>query len=185
MPLAVLAGVVLGYGIFLSYGLVLLGAVALAVVVYRRAWAVAGAAIGGALVVVAVFALAGFWWLDGYHLVVDRYYQGVGLTRPYGYWVWANLACVVLAAGPAVAAGIGRWNRRAGAVAVLAAAALLAIGFADVSGLSKAETERIWLPFDVWLLPVVSLLDVRHRRWWLGAQAATALAVNHLVLTVW
>lgn len=185
LALAALAGVALGFGIFLSYGLVLLGAVALAVAAYRRAWTVTAVAIAGALAVVAVFAAAGFWWLDGYHLVVERYYQGVGRTRPYSYWVWADLACVVLAVGPAVAAGIGRLNRRAGAVALLAVAAMVAIGFADVSGLSKAETERIWLPFDMWLLPLVTLLDVQHRRWWLGAQAATALAVNHLILTMW
>lgn len=183
--LAVPAGLLLGFGIFLSYGLTLLGAVALAVVVYRRAWTAAILAAVAALAVVAVFAAEGFWWLDGYHLVVQRYYQGVGLTRPYSYWVWANVACVALAVGPAVIGGIGNLNRRAGVIGVLAVAALVAIGFADVSGLSKAETERIWLPFDIWLLPVVTLLHDRERRWWLGAQAATALAVNHLVLTVW
>jgi hypothetical protein len=63
------------------------------------------------------------------------------------------------------------------------AAALIAIVLADVSGLSKAEVERIWLPFAVWLVVPCALLP--HERRWLAAQAGLALAVNHLLLTVW
>nr|WP_245900436.1 hypothetical protein [Prauserella shujinwangii] len=178
------AGVVLGFGIFLSYGLLLLGTVALAVVLAGRSGRAFGLAVAGALAVVAVFAVAGFWWLDGYENVVRRYYQGVGGERPYAYWVWANLACLVLAAGPAVVAGVRRL-RGWGAVTALTGAALLAILVADLSGLSKAEVERIWLPFTVWLLPATALLPAGSRRWWLAGQAVTALAVNHLVLTIW
>jgi methylthioxylose transferase len=68
---------------------------------------------------------------------------------------------------------------------LLALAAAVVILLADLSGLSKAETERIWLPFTVWLLPAVSLLPPGSRRGWLTVQAVTALAVNHLVLTFW
>ncbi|MFI6026159.1 hypothetical protein [Amycolatopsis magusensis] len=183
-PLALLAGLVLGFGIFLSYGLVLIGLIALAVV---RSWRALGLALVGALAVVAVFALAGFWWLDGYHLVVERYYQGIASERPYGYWVWANLACLAIAIGPALVAGVrrtvaGRWSDP---VVLLGLAALLVVAFADLSGLSKAETERIWLPFAVWLLPAAALLPAPGRRGWLVAQAATALVVNHLVFTYW
>jgi len=56
---------------------------------------------------------------------------------------------------------------------------------ADVSALSKAETERIWLPFAVWLLAATALLPGRGHRWWLGAQAVLALGIVHLVLTNW
>lgn len=55
---------------------------------------------------------------------------------------------------------------------------------ADLSGLSKAEVERIWLPFAVWLPVATAHLSAGHRRWWLAAQAGTALAVNHLLWTV-
>ncbi|WP_199431227.1 hypothetical protein [Qaidamihabitans albus] len=178
------AGVILGFGVFLSYGLLLLGTVALAVVLLGRGGRAFGLAALGALAVVAVFALAGFWWLNGYHNVVERYYEGVGGRRPYWYWVWANLACLVLAAGPAVVAGVRRL-RGWGPVVALTAAALLAVVVADLSGLSKAEVERIWLPFAVWLLPATALLPPGSRRWWLAGQAVTALAVNHLVLTIW
>ncbi|KDN16220.1 hypothetical protein [Amycolatopsis rifamycinica] len=191
VPAGLAAGVLLGFGIFLSYGLVLLGVLAVAVAVLGRQWRAAALAIAAALVVVGVFAWAGFWWLDGYHLVVERYYQGVALVRPYSYWVWADLAAVTVALGPAVVAAVrrGLGSPRRGLltdpVLLLGLAALAAILFADVSGLSKAETERIWLPFGVWLLPMTALLPRPGRRWWLAAQAATALVVNHLLLTGW
>ncbi|WP_434445817.1 hypothetical protein [Lentzea sp. E54] len=171
-----LGGIVLGWCLFLSYGLVLLAPLALVALwrsdggVRRIAWALAGA-----LAVVAAFAIGGFWWLDGYELVQLRYYQGIGDIRPYWYWVLANLAALALVIGPAGIKGLrgDRW-------VVAAAVAILA---ADLSGLSKAETERIWLPFAVWLLVGAARLDQRRR--WLAAQAVTALAVNHLVLTNW
>jgi hypothetical protein len=193
---ALLAGVLLGFGLFLSYGLVLLGLVALAVAILGRQWQVVALAALGVLAVVGVFALAGFWWPDGYHLVVERYYQGIASVRPYSYWVWADVAALAISVGPAVIAGVRRTvgdtflirPRRAliaNPVLLIVLAALLTIVFADLSGLSKAEVERIWLPFAVWLLPATSLLPGGASRWWLAAQAATALLVNHLVLTNW
>jgi hypothetical protein len=183
------AGVVLGAGCFLSYGLVLMAPVALSVVWIARRWALLPAALLGAAAVPAVFAVAGFWWLDGYHLVVERYHQGIADDRPYAFWVWANLACVVAAAGPVAAvflrrasgdvvSGASRWP-------VLPLSAAVALLLADVSGLSKAEVERIWLPFTVWLMAAAAVLPTGGRRGWLAAQAVTALAVNHLVLTAW
>ncbi|WP_037369363.1 hypothetical protein [Amycolatopsis orientalis] len=195
-PTALASGILLGFGIFLSYGLVLLGLVVLAVAVLGRQWRATAVAVLGALAVVGVFALAGFWWLDGYHLVVERYYQGVALVRPYSYWVWADLAAVAVACGPAVVAAARRGvatavflpSRRTilrDPVLLIVAAALLTIVFADSSGLSKAEVERIWLPFGAWLIPATALLPAGHRRWWLAGQAVVALAVNHLLLTNW
>jgi hypothetical protein len=196
MPLALLAGLLLGFGAFLSYGLVLLGLVALVVGVLGRQWRVVVLAALGALAVAGLFKLAGFWWLDGYHLVVRRYYQGIASARPYSYWVWADLAALAISVGPAVIAGVRRTvgesflvkpRRRllADPMLLIGLAAVLTIVFADLSGLSKAEVERIWLPFAVWLLPATSLLPAAGRRSWLAAQAATALLVNHLVLTIW
>ena len=195
-PTALAAGTLIGFGIFLSYGLVLLGLVALAVVVLGRQWRAALASGAGALAVVGVFALAGFWWLDGYHLVIERYYQGVALVRPYSYWVWADVAALAIACGPAVVAAARRSVSTAvflparrtilrDPVLLIVLAALLTIVFADSSGLSKAEVERIWLPFGAWLIPATALLPAGHRRWWLAGQAVAALAVNHLVLTNW
>ncbi|GAA3547359.1 hypothetical protein GCM10022222_33730 [Amycolatopsis ultiminotia] len=196
-PLAAVAGgLVLGFGIFLSYGLVLLGLVAVAVLIAGRQWRTALIAAAAALLVVGAFAVAGFWWLDGYHLLVQRYYQGIAHLRPYSYWVWADLAAFAIACGPAVVAALRRTVTGAvrtrpvrtllhDPVVLLVFAAALAVLLADVSGMSKAEVERIWLPFGVWLLPATALLRPGSRRWWLAAQAGTALLVNHLVLTGW
>ncbi len=51
--------------------------------------------------------------------------------------------------------------------------------------LSKAETERIWLPFTVWLTAAGALLPARSHRWWLGVNVIGALLLNHLILTNW
>lgn len=182
------AGAILGFGIFLSYGLVTLGAVAFAVIVATRAWRAFGLAVVGALAVVGVFALAGFWWFDGYQAVVDRYYEGIAGDRPYAFWVWANLGCLALATGPAIGPALRRAAcaiRTAPRLVALVAGAVVTVAAADLSGLSKAEVERIWLPFAVWLLAAAAFLPARSARWWLALQAMTALAVNHLFLTNW
>jgi hypothetical protein len=186
-----LGGVVLGGALFLSYGLVTGGLVPIVVAVLVRRWTPLVAGAVGALAVVGLFALGGFWWLDGYEQVKLRYYQvgEYGLLRPYTYWVWANLAAFALTLGPAVVAGLRRlawWPRRAPlAVVLLVGAVLLAVAVADVSGLSKAEVERIWLPFATWAVLACALLPPRSARWWLLAQAALAIAVNSLLMTVW
>jgi hypothetical protein len=189
--LCLLGGVVLGGALFLSYGLVAGGLVPIVVAVLVRRWTPLVAGAVGALAVVGLFTLGGFWWLDGYEQVKLRYYQvgEYGLLRPYEYWVWANLAAFVLTLGPAVVAGLRRlvwWPRRAPlAVLLLVGAVLLAVAAADVSGLSKAEVERIWLPFGTWAVLACALLPPRSARWWLLAQAVLAIAVNSLLATVW
>ncbi|MEV8509859.1 hypothetical protein AB0368_34245 [Actinoplanes sp. NPDC051475] len=275
---AVVGGGLLAFAVYLSYGLVLLAPIVLVVLVQRRAWWSMGVAALSGAVVVAAFTASGFWWLDGYHLVVERYYQGLASVRPYGYWVWANLAALVGSGGPALAAVlrrgvpeiVTRWRavrhvvvqrglrlavpgraprtaaarrvkirqawlqrsqlggaqmqqaqvRRGGpkqtatiplsqrpgpqpasatlskarsartrhppvATWLLPLAAASAILLADISGLSKAETERIWLPFAVWFTAGAALLPAQGRRSWLAIQAATALIINHLLLTSW
>ncbi len=183
------AGLLLGFALYLSYGLVLVAPLAAVVLWLRRRvfpLAVAGVAVAG---VVAVFTAAGFWWPTGYHLVVLRYYQGWAADRPYGYWVWADLAALLLCTGPVLGPALRRMAAtvrlpQAG-VWLLPAAALVAVVAADVSGLSKAEVERIWLPYAIWLLVATAWLPPRYRRGWLAGQALTALAVNHLLLTGW
>lgn len=176
---------------YLSYGLVLIVLPAAAVVVAARAWRspILGFAVVGAGVVVATMSGLGFNWWEGYRLVKVRYYQGLASARPYAYWVWGNLAALVISSGPAGAVILRRavvrlpLARTAPVLLCLGAAA--AVAAADLSGLSKAEVERIWLPFAIWLPAAAALLPSQARRRWLWAQAATALVVNHLVLTSW
>ena len=181
------AGVLLVSALYLSYGLTLLAPLVLAVVFLARRWRPFILSVLGGAVVVACFTAAGFWWWDGYQLVVDRYYQGVASERAYGYWVWANLAALVASAGLAAAPILRRavLARPVTAERLLPLAALVAVLAADLSGLSKAEVERIWLPFAVWFTAGAALLPVGSRRGWLVAQAAMALLINHLLLTSW
>ncbi|MFI0820656.1 hypothetical protein ACH4TX_31610 [Streptomyces sp. NPDC021098] len=197
---ALAAGLLLGLTAYLSYGLTLMALPAAAVLLLARTVRPLPYALAGAAAVAGAFTLAGFVWWEGYELLVQRYYQGVAADRPYGYWVWANLACTAIAAGLASVAGVRRAVGAAPGVArrlrhgdggaadglvVLVLAALLALATADLSGMSKAETERIWLPFVLWLLPSAALLPARDLRVWLAAQAGLALLANHLLLTGW
>ncbi|MFI1510857.1 hypothetical protein [Streptomyces sp. NPDC020597] len=193
------SGLLFGLTAYLSYGLTLFAVIAGGVLLLgSRRLRPLPYVLAGFVVVPAVFTIAGFNWWEAYHLLVTRYYQGAGGIRPYAYWVWANLACTVLVVGPATVAGL----RRAGAaplrqqvrtclrrpdaeprLVLLVLAALLALLAADLSGMSKAETERIWLPFAMWLLPACAFLS--RPRAWLTAQATLALLLNHLLLTGW
>jgi hypothetical protein len=143
-----------------------------------------------ALAVVGVFALVGFWWVDGYTLVQERYWQGIAANRPFQYWSWANFASVVCAVGLGTVAGVSRAfdvtsiKRRSG-LHLVVLAALLAIVCADLSMLSKAEVERIWLPYTVWLTAAGALLPWRSHRFWLALNVIGALVLNSVILTNW
>ena len=180
-------GLLLGWALHLSYGLVLGGFVALAVVVATRQWWTALIAVLGVAAVVLAFTVSGFWWFTGLERTRVIYAASIASTRPYAYFVWANLAAVVFAVGPAALAGLRRAISTPRSLPIgallLATGGLAALLAADLSGLSKAEVERIWLPFAVWLVVPCALLP--RPRAWLAAQAALALAVNHLLLTVW
>ncbi|MGI8415536.1 MAG: hypothetical protein ACR2P2_04895 [Nakamurella sp.] len=181
---------------------------------WLRGWLIGWSLVAvGVLAVVALFSVAGFSWFQGLAELHVRYYQGIASVRPYSYFVWANFAALALSAGPIAAAGLARavavlrhpadgrpadsrlrvrqlgswWADRAEMLvpATIAVAALIAVLIADLSGLSKAETERIWLPFGFFLVCGVALLPRRAGRWAITVQVGCALLVNHLVLTQW
>ncbi|MCB5907493.1 hypothetical protein [Streptomyces pinistramenti] len=194
------SGLLFGLTAYLSYGLTLFIVIAAAVLLLTRTPRPLPLFLTGASAVPLAFALTGFNWWEAYHLLVERYYQGAGGVRPYSYFVWANLACTVLVIGLATVAGLRRSLARTPAIvqrlrtgettaadrlAALVLATLLALAAADLSGMSKAETERIWLPFAVFLLTATALLPAAGRRYWLSAQATLALLINHLLFTSW
>ncbi|MEO8261797.1 MAG: hypothetical protein ABI566_04440 [Pseudolysinimonas sp.] len=189
------SGVLFGACVMLSYGLPLLGVLAVAILWTARSWRPLPGAVAAAAAVVLGFASAGFAWWDAYPVLVARYYDGIAADRPYGYWVWADLAALAISAGPIVGSGVAvavsrirRWGEAAAGdriIVVLTIAAALTIGLADISGMSKAEVERIWLPFVPWLLLGTALLPERWRRVGLAGQLGFALIVQHLFDTNW
>ncbi len=186
------AGLVLGLCVFLSYGLTLLAVPALVILAVARSWRPLVPAVGAAIAVALGFAALGFSWWQAYPLLVARYWSGLATVRPGGYWIWANLADLVLCAGlivgPAVVVAVLRVRHtrdpdRAIVLLTLAGAAMVAL--ADSSDLSRSEVERIWLPFVPWLLLGTALLPAKWRRWGLAGGVVLALVIQHLLRTAW
>jgi hypothetical protein len=142
-----------------------------------------------AVVPTLVLAGFGFYLWEAYPVLRQRYWDGLAPVRPAAYWTWASLASLVVSAGPAVGAGLAALAsvRRTAdrAVLWLVGSAVAAIVVADASQMSKAEVERIWLPFVPWLLVSTALLPARWRRPLLVLQVVAALLVEHLLDTTW
>ncbi|MEO7422299.1 MAG: hypothetical protein ABIU87_07885 [Ornithinibacter sp.] len=196
--LAVLSGLLFGWCVMVSYGLLLIGALALAVLVASRGSAreraaICAVAVVAALAVVLAFAAFGFAWWEAFPILRERYSAGIAQLRPGWYWVFGNIGALVLIAGPmlpaALAAGWPRLRDVRGwavdPVPSLVVAGVVMVGVANFSLMSKAEVERIWLPFMPWLLLSVLWLPPRWQRWALLAQAVTALLIEHFIRLVW
>lgn len=173
-----------------------------------RAWLPLPVATVAASAVVLAYVPFGYELWSAFPVLRERYWDGTAADRPFAYWGWGNLAALMLCAGPLLAAGLahtgallrargvrevlrpGVGRTTAGAdqlrvTVLLAGAASAAIVVADLSRMSKAETERIWLPFVPWLLISTALLPQRWRRVGLAVQVAVALTVQHLLYTSW
>ncbi|RIQ34072.1 hypothetical protein DY240_04515 [Jiangella rhizosphaerae] len=174
-------GALFGLALLFSYGAALLAVPIAAVALWRRRADVLTVAAGAGAVVVALPLLWGFWWLDGLAATRVRYYAGVGAERPYEYFLLANLAVFALAVGPAAAAGLARLRDRRSWLVV--GSGLAAVLLADLSGLSLAETERIWQPF----MPLVLLAGgaLAPSRRWLAAQVAVAVVLQAVLRSPW
>ena len=216
--LAAAGGLLLGLCLFLSYGLSLLAPLAVGVVVVQRwpfrarralsalgarrtgrhlLWTARPLLVGGLVVLGLLLTarVAGFDWLQGLRLAAQRTRQGqVWIDRPTAYFVFANVAALVISIGPAVVGGLGLVRRSR--LAVLPVAVAVAIAGALVSNLSKGEVERIYLPFAVWLLPFAALLPWPGRagrpagQWWSGrallaVQLGWAVLISATVQTWW
>lgn len=184
---ALCGGVVLGLALMGSYGMVLVATVPTAVAISRRTARPVAVAAAGGVAVIGAFALAGFWWLDGLATTAGEYQDGIASVRPSTYFLVANLAAFALALGPSTAVGLAALRDRA--LWLLVGGGLAAVLVADLSGMSKGEVERIWLPFAVWVIPAGAACAVPERagmvRLWVGLQLAVALTVQTWYVTGW
>ncbi len=190
--LALGGGLLFGGALMLSYGLAVLAVVPLIVAIDRRRVRPLLVAAAGAVVVPLAFAPAGFWWLAGLRATLAQYRASVARFRPQSYFWLGNLGAFAVALGPATAVALARLRDRA--TWLLVAGGLIAVAIADASGLSKAEVERIWLPFAPWILVAGWVLaDPRlprpfspiASRVWLASALGTGLAVQLLLRTAW
>ncbi len=176
------AGLLLGFGLYLTYGMVPFGAVPLAVVAAQRRWRLLIPAGLAVVAVAAAFTAAGFWWFAGVAATHAEWAASIGAERGYWYFLLANLGVLAFMVGPATAAGIAALRDRR--VWWLVGAGLLVLLVSDLGGFERGEVERIWLPFAVWLLPATAALRGRARLW-LALQATLAILFQGLVHSPW
>lgn len=181
------AGVLLGACPFLSYGLLHMGALALAVpFLTRRVWptVVAGLCVVGAVV---AGGLAGFWLWDGIAATRVAWAAGAGTGRPYLYFLLVDLAMLGALIGPAGIGGLARLRRLAPAARWLVLTAVAVAVAGALTGFERGEVERIWLPVAYWIVPAAAVLGSRGRGGdrWLWAQGGAALLLEIALRTPW
>ncbi len=197
---ALAGGACFGVAAFLSYGLVLLATVPVVIAIQRGRLRPLILAAVGAVPWFVGFGLAGFWWLDGFGATRERYFAGIASHRPYGAYLVGDLAVLAIALGPAIAVAFGRL--RDARMWLLVGSAMAAVAIADLSGMSKAEVERIWLPFMPALLVAgAALIPVRTcdgggdatrspsirttPSAWVALQAGFAICLEMVIRTAW
>ena len=179
-------GLLLGFGLFLTYGMVpfLILPIVLTVAIRparRSLMEVTATAVLAAAIVTGAFRLAGFWWFDGVQTTRTFYWWGTAQYRPWRYFLVGNLGASLLAIGPVAAAALAALRHRS--LWWLVGGALACLLFADVSQYSKAEVERIWLLFFPWLIPAVAVLP--KRRVVLATHAASAVVLQTWLVSKW
>jgi hypothetical protein len=105
------------------------------------------AAVAG--VILVLVALAGFDYVDGLRSVRAEYAASVARERPYVPFLAVNLAAFGVLVGPAALGALTRLRGSALTSVVAIGATMLLVAL--VSGMSKGEVERIWLPFALWV----------------------------------
>ncbi|MCB0978726.1 MAG: hypothetical protein KDB02_14835 [Acidimicrobiales bacterium] len=189
-PAAVAGGFVFALALMLSYGVALLALPVVAVAVARRAWRpLALVCLGGVAGLALPFAW-GFWWLAGLAETERQYRLSLSRVRGYRYWLLGNAATFLGLIGPATVAALTRLRALPGRVLIGAAVACPIL--AGISGMSSAETERIWQPF----VPLVLLAgaglwftggrwNVRAARFWLAVQFVVAIGFQAFLVSPW
>lgn len=204
--LGAIGGLLLSTLLFMTYGgaVYLLVPLAIAIAGWRmRRHSSVGAGTTSTVVGAVVMALtvtlmwfaAGFWWFDGAEATRDEYWEGTAQFRIWNYFIFANLVAALFAVGPATFVGLTRLRERR--LWVLVGGALAGLMIANLSQLSKAETERIWLLFYPWLViagaALASRFDSERLKLsantvfagWIALQAVCAILLQASLVSKW
>jgi hypothetical protein len=186
--LSLAGAVLLGVASLFSWLLLAIGAWAV-LLRWRRddlRSAVVLAAVCATAVIVFQFALAVAYGYDPVaELQATRvvYAGSLAKIRPYWFWVLGSPVAWLALLGPPIAAG---WlyalrRRQAAAIAVAAVVAVAAL-----SGVTKAETERIWLPFvPLACVAAASVLGERRTPAVVAVLLAQSVVTSLLFQTIW
>ncbi len=138
-----------------------------------------------AAILALTLILAAVWGYDPVAILraVGRIYgQGAAVHRPYAFWVFGSPAAWLAMLGAPIAWLALRALAR-GEPAALGLAAVVVIS--AVGGFTKAETERIWLPYVPLASVAAASLPIRRLRLLLAFLALQAVAIEVLFGTVW
>jgi hypothetical protein len=182
---ALAAGLLLGGTAYMSYGLLVLALLPLAVVVAQRRGALVVPLVAGAALVAIAFGLEGFDYISGFEATKRAFNAGVGPARSRTYFALGNIGDLCLSVGPVLTIGLA--NLRTRRLAYLVVPVVIAVVLSDSTGFVRGEAERIWLPFVPWLTAAVADLRLtpRSRTALLAAQAITALVIQSFVIGPW
>ncbi len=110
------------------------------------------------------------------------YGAGAAAHRPYAFWLLGSpVAWLVMLGIPVAAIALRALGRRDPAAVALAAV----VACSAVAGFTKAETERIWLPFVPLACAAAAAVPIRRLRVVLVLLVVQALVVEVLFGTVW
>jgi hypothetical protein len=187
-PARAAGAVLVAVAAFFSWLLLAMAAWAALVVLQRegprRAALLAGACALAVLALNAsVAAFTGYDPVGALHSTEAVYRNSLARVRPYAFWAFGSpTAWLVMLGLPTAWLALRSLGRR-DQVALALGAVILA---AAVLGFTKAETERIWLPFvPLACVAAAASIDLRRLRPLLLALAAQALAIELLFRTIW
>lgn len=180
--------VALAVAAFFSWALLAIGAWAALLTLLRDGWRAAlGLAVGCGIAVLAfdgLLALAFGYDPIGTLRATEAYYRNSAASvRPYKFWVFGSPTAFAVLGGLPIAAGLLlAASRRLPAGAALGAVLLIA----TLAGFTKAETERIWLPFvPLACVAAAEVLRPAQVRWIAPLLLAQAFVVTLVFQTIW
>jgi hypothetical protein len=130
-----------------------------------------------------LFAVYGYDPFAALGATASFYSHGIATIRPYSFWLFGSPAAWAMMLGLPLAWLLLRSLSLGDAAAI---ATCLLVLLASVTGLTKAETERVWLPFvPLACVAAAGALSTTRLRVVLAALAAQALVVELMFFTVW